>query len=205
MNLKLLAAITIIGAAFAANVHSQTLILEPSTTVLTAGSPLSLKISINTAGLPIAGFSVYFNMAGSDTQGSFIVQSETLSPEWNFLSAGPSLPASLPNTGNSQDYGNAATPTLADHLPGSSLWLFTLQIQPGLATALGTYTIQSTADSIFFYDVLNGGTEVHLPSSSIAVTVVPEPSTPLLALFSAGVFVLLRRKLGSRAINGRIC
>ncbi len=197
-NLKLLAAIAGLGAALILSAHAQTLILEPSTTTIGAGSPFSLKVSINTAGLPIAGFSVYFNMAGTDASGSFVVQSETLSTDWSFLGAGPSFPSALPDSGNSQDHGNAATPTLADHSPGSYLWLFTLQIQPGLATAPGNYTIQTTMDSIFFYGVLSGGTEVNLPSSSINVTVVPEPSTFVLALSSVGILVLLRRRNGSR-------
>ncbi len=202
MNLKFVAAVAGIFAALAGMAPAQTLILEPSTTTLTAGSSLSLKVSINTASLPIAGFSVYFNTDGTDASGSFVVQSENLSSEWKFLGSGPVLPAALPDAGNSQDYGNAATPTLADHLAGSNLWLFTLQIQTSLATAPGTYTIQTTPDSMFFYDVLGGGTEVRLPSSAVSVTVVPEPSAFLLALSSVGIFVLLRRKTGSKMKNG---
>lgn len=209
MIFKALTASIALSALFAFSVQAQTLLLEPSATELGPGDTFSLKVSINTGGLPIAGFSVFFNMAGTDASGSFIVQAETLSPDWVFLTAEPTLPAVLPDSGKSQDYGNATTPDMEGYPPdlpaSANLWLFTLQIQPGIATVPGNYTIMATADSLFFYDFLNEGTEVHLPSSSIAVTVIPEPSALLLALFSAGVFVLLRRKLGSRAINGRIC
>jgi len=209
MSFRVLAASIGLSAVLAFSVQAQTLILEPSATVLGPGDTFSLKVSINTAGLPIAGFSVFFNMAGTDASGSFIVQAETLSPDWVFLTAEPTLPAVLPDSGKSQDYGNATTPDVEEYPPdlpaSASLWLFTLQIQASLATVPGNYTIMATADSLFFYDFLNGGTEVHLPSSSIAVTVVPEPSTLLLALSSVGMLVLLRRKLGSRIENGRIC
>ncbi len=205
MIFKVFAASIALSAVFAFSAQAQTLILEPSATVLGPGDTFSLKVSLNTGGLPIAGFSVFFNMAGTDAAGSFIVQTETLSPDWVFLTAEPTLPAVLPDSGESQDYGNATTPDTEDLPVSASLWLFTLQIQPSLATVPGNYTIMATADSLFFYDFVNEGTEVHLPSSSINVTVVPEPSTLLLALSSAGILVLLRRKLGPNADNGRKC
>lgn len=202
MILKVLAAIVALGAMFPVTAHAQTLILEPGSTVLGAGDTFSLKVSVDTSGLPIAGFSVYFNMAGTDATGSFVVQSEILSPDWNFMVAAPTLPAAIPDSGPGQDYGNAVTPGWVNLPASSDLWLFTVQINLASAIAPGSYTIQATTDSIFFYDVLSEGKEFHLPSSSVAITVVPEPSTLSLALASAGIAVLLRRKLVSRAENG---
>lgn len=192
-------------SVLALSVQAQTLILEPSATVLGVGDTFSLKVSVDTASLPIAGFSVFFNMVGTDASGSFVVQANVLSPDWSFVDAVPTLPEALPDYGHSQDYGVATTPEV-ENLPASSyLWLFTLQIQTSLATAPGSYTIMTTTGSLFFYDFESGGTEVHLPSSSIAVTVVPEPSSLILALSSVGILVLLRSKSGSRLKNGRKC
>ncbi len=202
MSFRVLAASIGLSAVLAFSVQAQTLILEPSATVLGAGDTFSLKVSVDTASLPIAGFSVFFNMAGTDASGSFVVQTNVLSPDWSFVNAEPTLPEVLPNNGHSQDYGVATTPTV-ENLPASSyLWLFTLQIQTSLATAPGSYTIMTTTGSLFFYDFESGGTEVHLPSSSIAVTVVPEPSSLVLALSSVGILVLLRWKPGSKRKNG---
>lgn len=202
---KILAAIAALGVMLAADARAQTLILEPSATELGPGDTFTLKVSLNTGSLPIAGFSVYFNMAGTDASGSFIVQSETLSPDWIFLGGGPTLPEAIPDTGFSQDYGYTATPTLEDLPASTDLWLFTLQLQLGLALAPGNYTIRTTTDSGFYYDLQSEGVQVYLPSSAIAVTVVPEPSTLLLALTSAGIIVFLRRKLGPDAKFGRKC
>lgn len=202
---RILPVIVALAAMLTITAQAQTLILEPDSTVLGAGDTFSLKVSVNTSGLPIAGFSVYFNMAGTDATGSFVVQSEILSPDWNFFGTEPTLPAAIPDVGPSQDYGSAVTPDW-ENLPASSdLWLFTLQITVASSIAPGSYTLQATTDSIFFYDVLSEGKEFHLPSSSIAITVVPEPSSLVLALLSAGIFVLLQRKTGSRRKNGRKC
>lgn len=206
MIARILTAIVALGAMLSITAHAQTLILEPDSTVLGAGDTFSLKVSLDTSGLPIAGFSVYFNMAGTDATGGFVVQSEILSPDWNFMVTAPTLPAAIPDIGPSQDYGSASTPGWVNLPASSDLWLFTLQITVASSIAPGSYTLQATTDSIFFYDVLSEeGKEFHLPSSSITITVVPEPSTFVLALSSVGIFVLLRRKTGSRRKNGRKC
>lgn len=203
---RILTAIVALGAMLSITAHAQTLILEPDSTVLGAGDTFSLKVAVDTSDLPIAGFSVYFNMAGTDATGSFVVQSEILSPDWNFMVTAPTLPAAIPDVGLSQDYGSVVTPGWVNLPASSDLWLFTLQIKVASAVAPGNYTIQATTESIFFYDVLSEeGKEFHLPSSSIAITVIPEPSTLPLALASVGIVVLFRRKLGSRVENGRKC
>lgn len=192
MKTKLFVAIGL-SVMLAASVEAQTLILTPSTVTPEAGVPFTLDVAVDTGGLPIAGFSVYFNMNGTDPGGNFIVQSNVLSPEWSFLSPPPAGGLALPNSGNSADYGNASTPDFSDLPAGANISLFTLTIMPNASIPYGTaYTIQTTPSSIFFYDLAGGGTEVALPASLTNITIIPEPSA-LMLLGAASIWFLSMR------------
>jgi hypothetical protein len=192
---KLLAAVFMCALFGAPHARAQVILLTPSTATPQAGVAFTLGVALDTGGRPVAGFSVYFNMAGTDPSGSFTVQSATLAPQWAYLSTPPSLGSALPNTGNSADYGNASTPDFSDLPAGANIPLFTLTLLPNASIPSGTaYTIQSTASSIFFYDMAGGGTEAALPAASAGLTVVPEPSAcALLGMGLAATAWLYRR------------
>jgi hypothetical protein len=184
----------IIGLGFAGALPAQTLILTPSTTALAPGSVFTLQIHGDTGGHDILGFSLYLNMEGTDSTGLFTVTGFSLAAPWSYYGSSPASNSIIPNAGNSQDYGNALA---NDAQPASTYALTTLTVALSSSASVGyTYSLQTSASSVMVDSL---GNEYNFPSTSINLTVVPEPVTYVALLGTVILaFAIFMRRRGYR-------
>ena len=168
-----------------------TLVFTATPTTVTAGSSFTFSIYGTSILAQIGGFELLLNSSNTSTGNQINLTSQTLnSSDFTYLVAPPTFPQPLSTTQSTQDLG-AFTQDMFG-LPGNVQYLLASEtIAVSASLPAGSYTIGSTAASLF--TDANGVDTDYITPTSFTFTVVSAPEPSASALLLVVVFGLCLR------------